>query len=43
MKGVMIMKEELTNRKGSILTTVLVGGAVGAGLAGAEIGKRDQG
>ena len=27
------MKEELTNRKGSILTTVLVGGAVGAGLA----------
>ena len=27
------MKEELTNRKGSILTTVLVGSAVGAGLA----------
>ena len=27
------MKEELTNRKGSILTPVLVGGAVGAGLA----------
>lgn len=27
------MKEELTNKKGSILTTVLVGGAVGAGLA----------
>jgi gas vesicle protein len=27
------MKEELTNRKGSILTSVLVGGAVGAGLA----------
>jgi gas vesicle protein len=32
-KGAIIMKEELTNRKGSILTTVLVGGAVGAGLA----------
>jgi gas vesicle protein len=29
----MIMKEERTNRKGSTLTTVLVGGAVGAGLA----------
>ena len=27
------MKEELTNRKGSILTLVLAGGAVGAGLA----------
>ena len=27
------MKEEPTNRKGSIFTTVLVGGAVGAGLA----------
>ena len=27
------MKEERTNKKGSILTTVLVGGAVGAGLA----------
>ena len=27
------MKEERTNRKGSTLTTVLVGGAVGAGLA----------
>jgi len=27
------MKEELTNRKGSILTTVLVGGVVGAGIA----------
>jgi gas vesicle protein len=26
------MKEELTNRKGSILTMVLAGGAVGAGL-----------
>jgi gas vesicle protein len=29
----MIMKEELTNRRGSILTPILVGGAVGAGLA----------
>jgi gas vesicle protein len=29
----MIMKEELTNRKGSILTLVLAGGALGAGLA----------
>jgi gas vesicle protein len=28
----MIMKEELTNRKGSILTVVLAGGALGAGL-----------
>jgi gas vesicle protein len=27
------MKEELTNRKGSILTLVLAGGALGAGLA----------
>jgi gas vesicle protein len=27
-----IMKEELTNRKGSILTPVLAGGALGAGL-----------
>ena len=26
------MKEELTNRKGSILTLVLAGGALGAGL-----------
>jgi gas vesicle protein len=32
-KGVMIMKEEITNRKGSILTPVLAGGALGAGLA----------
>ena len=29
----MIMKEEITNRKGSILTPVLAGGALGAGLA----------
>jgi len=29
----MIMKEELTNRKGSILKLVLAGGALGAGLA----------
>jgi gas vesicle protein len=32
-KGVMTMKEELTNRKGSFLMPVLAGGAVGAGLA----------
>jgi gas vesicle protein len=32
-KGVKIMKEETTNRKGSILRTVLTGSAVGVGLA----------
>jgi gas vesicle protein len=32
-KGVKIMKEEITNRKGSIMRTVLAGSAVGAGLA----------
>jgi len=31
-KGVTIMKEELTKRKGSILTPVLAGGVLGAGL-----------
>jgi gas vesicle protein len=33
MKGVMIMKEEITNRKSSIVRTVLAGSAVGAGIA----------
>jgi len=32
-KGVKIMKNELTNGKGSVLAPVLMGGAVGAGLA----------
>jgi gas vesicle protein len=32
-KGAMIMKEELTHKKDSILTLVLAGGALGAGFA----------